>query len=61
MALLLLLECPSHHICKWHPKVHAHVGCQTCNVPLCEKCLVEEHNGHKLLGISDLFQNKRKT
>lgn len=56
----LLAETPSHHMCEWYPKFRAQVGCQECAVPVCEKCLLGNHNGQKLMGIGDLFQNKKE-
>lgn len=59
-ALTLSIECPSHHVCKWHPEFNASIGCQKCQVPVCEKCLIGEHNGHKLVAIVQLFQDKKE-
>lgn len=55
-----LPECPSSYACKWHPKVRTSIGCQKCEVPVCEKCLIGEHNGHKVIEITQLFQIKKK-
>lgn len=52
-------ECPSSHVCKWHTKFRSNIGCQTCDVLVCEKCLSGEHKGHSLIGINDFFQYKK--
>lgn len=36
-TLTSTLENPLQHVCKWHPKCKADVGCQKCEVPLCKK------------------------
>lgn len=58
-SLTLPPECPSHVICMWHPKFRASIGCQKCEVPVCEKCLIGEHNGHKVIEHSQLFEVKK--
>lgn len=60
LEALTLPECPSSYACKWHPKFRAIIGCQKCEVPVCEKCLIGEHNGHKVIEITQLFQIKIK-
>lgn len=59
-SLTLSPECPSSYICKWHPKFRASIGCQKCNVPVCEKCLIGEHNGHNLIEFTQLFQYRKE-
>lgn len=59
-ALLTLPpECPPHVNCKWHPKFRASIGCQKCEVPVYEKCLIGEHKGHKVIEFTLLFEVKR--
>lgn len=58
-ALTLSSECPSHVVCKWHPKFRASIGCQKCEVPVCDQCLIGEHNGHSVIAIAQLFQIKK--
>lgn len=58
-AINLASECPSYHVCKWHTKFRANVGCRGCKVPVCEKCLIGDHNGHNLMDINELFQYKK--
>lgn len=38
-----------HQVCKKHPNFRACIGCQKCDVPVCEKCLVGEHNRYNLI------------
>ncbi|XP_061195981.1 E3 ubiquitin-protein ligase TRIM71-like [Saccostrea echinata] len=59
-SLTLSHECPSHLICKWHPNFRANIGCQECEVPVCEKCLIGEHNGHKLMDFTEMFYKKKE-
>lgn len=49
-----------HQVCKIHPNFRAGIGCQKCDVPVCEKCLVGEHNGHSLIELEKLFQNRKE-
>lgn len=58
-ALNSTFECPSYHVCKWHPIFRSNVGCQTCDVLVCEKCISGEHKGHSFIGIYDFFQYKK--
>lgn len=58
-ALNLTFECPSPQVCKWHPKFRSNIGCQTCDVLVCDKCLSGEHKGHSVIGINDFFQYKK--
>lgn len=60
-TLTLSIECPSHQVCKWHPEFNASIGCQKCQVPVCEQCLLGEHNGHTLVAIVQLFKIRRKS
>lgn len=59
-SITLPPECPSYVICMWHPKFRASIGCQKCEVPVCEKCLIGEHNGHKVIEFSQLFEVKKE-
>lgn len=58
-SLSLSLECPTSYVCKWHPKFRASIGCQKCEVPVCDQCLLGEHNGHNVIGIVQLFHFKK--
>lgn len=53
-------ESPSHVVCKWHPKFRASIGCQKCEVPVCDQCLIREHNGHNVIAIAELFRLKKE-
>lgn len=53
-------ECPSSYVCKWHPKFRASIGCEKCEVPVCDQCLLGEHNGHNVIAIVQLFQYKKE-
>lgn len=59
-SLSLSPECPSSYVCKWHPKFRASIGCQKCEVPVCDQCLIGEHNGHNVIAIAKLFQLKKE-
>lgn len=49
-----------HQVCKIHPNFRASIGCKKCDVPVCEKCLVGEHNRHNLIELEKLFQNRKE-
>lgn len=59
-ALNLSHEFPSSCVCKNHQMYPATVGCRDCEIPVCEKCLVGEHNGHKLIEFPELFRRKKE-
>lgn len=59
-TLDLFPECPSSYVCKWHPKYRASIGCQTCEVPVCDQCLIGEHKGHNVIEIAKLFHFKKE-
>ena len=54
------LECPPYQDCKWHPTFKANVACKKCEVPVCEKCLIGNHNGHSLKDINEMFKDKKE-
>ncbi|XP_078325410.1 uncharacterized protein LOC111102567 isoform X1 [Crassostrea virginica] len=54
------LECPPYQDCKWHPTFKANVACKKCKVPVCEKCLIGNHNGHSLKDINEMFKDKKE-
>ena len=47
-------------VCRTHPGCHADVCCRECEIPVCEKCLVDEHRDHKTISTEELFLEKRK-
>lgn len=49
-----------HQVCKKHPDSRVCIGCQKCDVPVCEKCLAGEHNGHILIELEKLYQNRKE-
>ncbi|XP_062579013.1 uncharacterized protein LOC134240918 [Saccostrea cucullata] len=59
-SLSLSSEVPSIQICRSHPGFRANICCRECEVPVCEKCLVGDHNGHKLVATLELFQEKKE-
>nr|XP_022295372.1 E3 ubiquitin-protein ligase TRIM71-like [Crassostrea virginica] len=54
------LEYPPYQDCKWHPTFKANVACKKCEVPVCEKCLIGNHNGHSLKDINEMFKDKKE-
>ncbi|XP_062578986.1 E3 ubiquitin-protein ligase TRIM45-like [Saccostrea cucullata] len=59
-SLSVLSKFPSVQVCRYHPGFRANICCRKCEVPVCEKCLVGEHNGHKLVATKELFQEKKE-
>lgn len=53
-------ECPSSYVCKWHPKYRASIGCQKCDVPVCDQCRIGEHKGHNVIEIGKFFRFKKE-
>lgn len=59
-SLSLSAELPSPQVCRSHPGSRANVCCRKCEIPVCEKCLIGEHNGHQLVGTQELFLKKKE-
>ena len=59
-ALSLLGDIPSVQHCRSHPGCRINVCCKECQIPVCEKCLIGDHNGHKLTSTEELFHQKKK-
>ncbi|XP_061195980.1 E3 ubiquitin-protein ligase TRIM71-like [Saccostrea echinata] len=59
-SLSQLSEFPSIQVCRYHPGFRANICCRECEVPVCEKCLVDDHNGHKLVATKILFLEKKE-
>lgn len=58
-SLSLLNDIPSVQVCRSHPGFRTNVCCKECEIPICEKCLVFEHNGHKVILTEELFTQKK--
>lgn len=59
-SLSLLHDVPSVQVCRSHPGFRTNVCCKECEIPICEKCLVSEHNGHKVILTEELYIQKKK-
>lgn len=59
-SLSLLNDVPSVQVCRSHPGFRTNVCCKECEIPICEKCLVFEHNGHKVILTEELYILKKK-
>ncbi|XP_048752263.2 uncharacterized protein LOC125663883 [Ostrea edulis] len=46
--------------CKIHPNERCEAHCKKCDVPVCLKCMLGPHNGHKYEDMSDIFNKKKK-
>ncbi|XP_062574706.1 uncharacterized protein LOC134236553 [Saccostrea cucullata] len=46
--------------CKAHSGEKCTVKCQNCNVEVCLKCLSGSHNGHRIIDIKDIVDDKKK-
>ncbi|XP_055998839.1 E3 ubiquitin-protein ligase TRIM71-like [Ostrea edulis] len=46
--------------CEFHSSQRCEVHCQQCDVPVCLKCIVGPHNGHKVKDMPEIFNEKKK-
>ncbi|XP_048740876.2 uncharacterized protein LOC125654829 [Ostrea edulis] len=46
--------------CKIHINERCEAHCQKCNVPVCLKCILGPHNGHKYGDMSDILNKKKR-
>ncbi|XP_062591521.1 uncharacterized protein LOC134253010 [Saccostrea cucullata] len=46
--------------CKAHSGEKCTVQCQNCDVEVCFKCLSGDHNGHRIVEIKDIVEEKKK-
>ncbi|XP_056001411.1 E3 ubiquitin-protein ligase TRIM71-like [Ostrea edulis] len=46
--------------CEFHSNQRCEVHCQQCDVPVCLKCIVGVHNGHKVKDMPESFNDKKK-
>ncbi|XP_048740769.2 uncharacterized protein LOC125654771 [Ostrea edulis] len=46
--------------CEFHTNQRCEVHCQQCDVPVCLKCIVGPHNGHKVKDMPEIFNDKKK-
>lgn len=49
---------PFQQACSKHAGSRISICCGDCEIPICEKCLLPEHRGHKVISISDLIKQK---
>ncbi|XP_066300802.1 tripartite motif-containing protein 3-like [Branchiostoma lanceolatum] len=47
--------------CSFHPSEEYRVYCKQCQIPICEQCLEEVHNGHGTTTIKKAAQERRDT
>lgn len=40
--------------CESHPNEYLRLFCNSCNVPICQECSVDEHHDHKFLPLDDV-------
>ncbi|XP_055998755.1 E3 ubiquitin-protein ligase TRIM71-like [Ostrea edulis] len=45
--------------CEFHTNQRCEAHCQQCDVPVCLKCMLGPHNGHKYGDMSDIFNSKK--
>ncbi|KAK3092792.1 hypothetical protein FSP39_007276 [Pinctada imbricata] len=50
----------SSTFCKKHPDQKTSLYCDTCNIPVCTKCIAETHYGHKFSDISKILQSFKR-
>ncbi|XP_048773734.2 E3 ubiquitin-protein ligase TRIM71-like [Ostrea edulis] len=46
--------------CEFHSSQRCEAHCQQCDVPVCLKCILDSHNGHRYKDMSDIFNSKKK-
>ncbi|XP_048740753.2 uncharacterized protein LOC125654762 [Ostrea edulis] len=46
--------------CEFHPNQKSTLNCQHCDVPVCLKCILGLHNGHKVKDMPNSFHEKEK-
>lgn len=49
---------PFQQVCSKHGGSRISICCSDCEMPICEKCLLPEHSGHRVISISDLIKQK---
>lgn len=49
---------PFQQACSKHGGSRISICCSDCEMPICEKCLLPEHSGHRVISISDLIKQK---
>ncbi|XP_048741223.2 tripartite motif-containing protein 2-like isoform X2 [Ostrea edulis] len=45
--------------CEFHPNKICEAHCQQCDIPVCLKCILGRHNGHKCIDLSGIFTKKK--
>ncbi|XP_048742724.2 uncharacterized protein LOC125656172 [Ostrea edulis] len=46
--------------CEFHSNQRCEVHCQQCDVPVCLKCMLDLHNGHRVKDMPEIFNDKKK-
>ncbi|XP_062604201.1 uncharacterized protein LOC134280423 isoform X2 [Saccostrea cucullata] len=46
--------------CEYHPHHRCEGQCQQCDVPVCIKCIIKSHQGHTLLDIENIYNDKKE-
>ncbi|XP_056001467.1 uncharacterized protein LOC130046503 [Ostrea edulis] len=46
--------------CEFHTNQRCEAHCQQCDVPVCLKCMLGPHNGHKVKDMPEIFNDKKK-
>lgn len=49
----------SQQVCSKHAGYRIVICCGDCEIPICEKCLLPEHSGHRVISITDLIKKKQ--
>lgn len=49
----------SQQVCSKHAGYRISICCGDCEIPICEKCLLPDHNGHRVISIPDLIKQKK--
>lgn len=60
MTLTRKLELDGFGYCNVHPENKYELSCQSCEIPVCTKCISGKHNGHNMKDISTAYLDAKR-